>query len=91
MRAVWLLLLLARGRSMESAFFEGDILFKEEFAGDRPPGNVLKDPTLKWPRGIVQYAFDANSRFTDKEKRIVRVSMDKIEEKTGCIEFLQVR
>jgi hypothetical protein len=86
-----LLLLLATGRSVENGFFEGDILFKEEFVSGRNIGQtVLKDPTLKWPQGRVQYAFDPNSGFSDEQKGIVRTSMDRIEEMTGCVQFLEV-
>ena len=83
-----LLLQLTSIRTLDT-FFEGDILFKEELLSQRSPAMVLQNQSLRWPRGVVPYAFDNLLRFT--EKGIVRKFMDSIQDKTGgCIEFSEV-
>ena len=85
-----LLLQLPSIRTLDT-FFEGDILFKDELLSQRSPSMVLQNQTLRWPRGVVPYAFDPLSKFTNVEKRTVRKSMDSIQDKTGgCIEFSEV-
>lgn len=74
----------------QDTFFEGDIVLKNEVLSQRSLEMVLKDPSLRWPNGVVPYAFAARSKLTDSQKAVVREAMDTIQEKTGCIEFMLV-
>ena len=85
------LLLLPAALSTQEAFFEGDILLKSIPLSQTTPSMVLQNPSLHWPHGVVPYAFDALSKFSDAEKVIVREAMNSIEEKTNsCTEFSEV-
>ena len=74
----------------QDTFFEGDILLKNELLSHRSLEMVLQDPNLRWPNGVVPYAFESLSKLTDDQKARVREAMDSIQEKTGCIEFVMV-
>ena len=74
----------------QDTFFEGDILLKNEVLSQRSLEMVLQDPNLRWPNGVVPYAFDALSKLSDSQKATVREAMNSIQEKTGCTEFVLV-
>ena len=74
----------------QDTFFEGDILLKNEVLSQRSLEMVLQDPNLRWPNGVVPYAFDALSKLSNSQTAMVREAMDSIQEKTGCIEFVLV-
>ena len=84
-----MLALFLPGSLAQGVFFEGDILVKEEVSSNRNPEMVLQDPSLRWPRGVVPFAFCTLSKFTSDEKHVVRRSMERVKEKTGCIDFIE--
>ena len=89
---MWQLTILLPAISAQGNFFEGDILFKNETLFQAGPEMVLQSASLRWPRGVVPFAFDSLSRFTDDEKTLVRSCMSSIQAKTGsgCIDFVEV-
>ena len=74
----------------DETFFEGDILLSNKPQSPSTLEMVLANPTFRWPRGVVPYAFDDLSEFSEASKEIVRDSMEGIHSKTGCITFKEV-
>ena len=71
--------------------FEGDIHLSNKPESSQPTLEmVLANPTLRWPSGVVPFAFDDLSEFSDSAKEIVQAAMEGIQNKTGCIKFKEV-
>ena len=83
-------LLLSLDLSVSDTFFEGDILFKDETLTGGSPHMWLQDQSLAWMKGVVPFAFDGLSKFTEAEKLVIQEAMEGIEATTGCIDFVEV-
>ena len=87
-----LLYLLPTTLGTQEELFEGDILLNSSPLSQTSPSMVLQKTSLHWPSGVVPYAFDSLSKFSNAEKATVREAMNSIQEKTNdCTEFSEVQ
>ena len=84
-----LLLLLLPLLTVQETFFEGDLLFQDTVLAQQSPELFVKGSHFRWPAGNVPYAFEELSSFSPAEKDVVRRSMDDIQDRTGCVDFVE--
>lgn len=89
MLPLWLLLLLLPLLTDQDTFFEGDLLFQDSVLAQQSPELFVKGSGFKWPGGAVPYAFEALSKFSPAEREVVRLAMEDIQDRTGCVEFVE--
>ena len=84
-----LLFLLLPLLTSQDTFFEGDLLFQDRVLAHQSPELFVRGSGFKWPGGTVPYAFDALSKFSPAEREVVRLAMEDIQDRTGCVEFVE--